>query len=150
MTVDPFLSIDKYLAAPLPAFGGEISRSVHWLAIAGVQPRISENPVQVEVDKQILKKSKASETVEVERTVLETQLLTKEQVCLYYFKSLIFQRAYLDSIIRTISSSSSSKSELDKLFEVLEQDQGLASLLPFLSLFIVQQVFFCYYFIKYL
>lgn len=100
--------------------------ALHWLAVGGTQPSISENPSIVQLD------------TENQPTNLPKEL----QVRCSNFEATLSDRniQYLYARITGILINAANNKSLDTVYAVLKEDRGLQELVPFFSRFFYMQI----------
>ncbi|KAJ9082915.1 histone H4-like TAF Taf6, SAGA complex subunit [Entomophthora muscae] len=132
---DKEIDFDTLLASPLPPVPAEVTFTVHWLAIDGVQPAIPQNPTNLEPPEELpLKKLKIAEhssTNNQKQAAVEVRPLVKQVLC----REL---RVYFE---RVASAVVANEPQLrDSVFESMRNVPGLHQLLPHFTQFITEKV----------
>ncbi|KAG4301913.1 hypothetical protein PCANB_002047 [Pneumocystis canis] len=133
---DEDVEFDKVIHAPLPKVPRDISYSVHWLAIEGVQPAIPQNPTMSEAPTADDKSSKIINnnfwTMSGPSTGVEVKHLVKHVIS----KEL---RLYFEHINAAILDEQNERLRSAALSS-LRQDSGLHQLLPYFVSLVAEKI----------
>ena len=131
-TPDPEIDLESFLNSPLPKAPLRTHFTAHWLAIEGVQPLISENPVVSDKISQIVPDTKEPSDKAVLVTAKKDISLIQEDAdvtpCVKHVLSKEMQLFY-HTVINCINSSK--EEERVCAFESIKTDAGLQQLLPY-------------------
>jgi len=127
---DREIDLNQVINAPLPRSPYEVSLGIHWLAIEGVQPAISQNPSlpTVQSGKSTKRKHPLATTAKIKPIV--KHVLPKEL------------QIYFENVTSMLLSAcrGDDQSLVEKVIDRLSHDSGIQPLVPYFSQFIADEV----------